>query len=115
MPSPHEEEYPFDRSIKECLANAEALLDDSRRLIDKGRYGIAQSLGVLSMEERAKAVILGLANLQLIGEDVIKKSMKNHSPKQVMLVGLEQSKIFQDKQLVGERARWKDHHTVFML
>jgi AbiV family abortive infection protein len=54
------------------------------------------------MEEAAKAVILELANLQLVGENVIKKSMKNHSPKQVMLVGLEQSKIFLDKKLVGE-------------
>jgi AbiV family abortive infection protein len=102
MPSPHGEEYPFDRSIKECLVNAEALLDDAKSLMDKGRYGIAQSLSVLSMEEGAKAVILELANLKLVGEDVIKKSMKNHSPKQVMLVGLEQSKIFLDKKLVGE-------------
>ena len=96
------EEYRFDQSIEKCLANAEALLDDARTLSDKGRHGIAQSLSVLSMEEGAKAVILALANLQLVGKEVIRKSMREHSPKQAILVGLEGSKLFLGKKLVGE-------------
>lgn len=100
--SPKGEESPFDQSIRECLANAEALLDDAKTLLYKGRHGIAQSLSVLSMEEGAKAVILALSTLQLVGKDVIKKSMRDHSPKQIILVGLEQSKLFLGKKLVGE-------------
>jgi len=77
-------------------------LDDAKSLMDKGRYGTAQSLSVLSMEEGTKALILELANLQLVGENVIKETMKKHSPKQAMLVGLEQSKIFLGKTMIGE-------------
>jgi AbiV family abortive infection protein len=82
---------------KECLRNAELLLEDAETLMGIMRLGTAQSLGVTSMEEVGKALVLELANLHYLGKDIVDIAMYKHAPKHVVLVGIEQSRI-----LLGE-------------
>jgi AbiV family abortive infection protein len=82
---------------QECLRNAELLLEDAKALMGTMRLGTAQSLGVTSMEEVGKALVLELADLNYLGKDVVDIAMHEHAPKHVVLVGIEQSRI-----LIGE-------------
>jgi len=89
---------------EECLRNAEALLEDAGILMKTGRFGTAQSLSVVSIEETGKAIILALADLNYFGKDVVSIAMRTHTPKKVMLAGVEQSKMLLVKILHSELA-----------
>jgi AbiV family abortive infection protein len=64
------------------------------------RLGTAQSLGVTSMEEVGKALVLELADLNYFGKDVVDIAMHEHAPKHVVLVGIEQSRILLGESLI---------------
>jgi AbiV family abortive infection protein len=103
---------------QECLLNAELLLGDAKTLLGFMRLGTAQSLGVTSMEEVGKALVLDLADLNYLGKDVVDIAMHEHAPKHVVLVGIEQSRILlgesliqRAKEFVIDRARFKSIQT----
>lgn len=92
----------FEKSYEECLKNAESLLDDAETLMDTQSYGPAQGLSVIAFEEIGKAVILALADLKRIAPTIVLSAMKRHSPKKIILVGIEQSKLLLGQELAGE-------------
>jgi AbiV family abortive infection protein len=96
----------YTQSSKECLLNAEQQIEDAKSLIEKGSFGIAQSLGVTAFEEIGKAVILELANLGFVSRRVIKMAMHDHRPKRVMLIGIEQSKLLLGENLASQASQY---------
>lgn len=92
----------YTKGSEECLNNAERLLADAKALMEKGSFGAAQSLSVTCLEEVGKAIILELANLNIVGKDVVDLAMRTHFPKKVILVGIEKSTLILGENLVRE-------------
>ena len=76
------------------MLNAERKLDDASFLLDKKSFGSAQSLCVIALEEMAKAIILEFADLNYVGGDVVKDSMRHHPSKQTIIEAFEKGILF---------------------
>ena len=84
----------YAQGSQECIRNAEHLFEDATALLEKKSFGSAQSLIVTAIEEAAKAIILELADLKYIGEEVVKQSMSDHRPKKLVFLAIEKGLLF---------------------
>lgn len=95
-------DFLFADGSQECLRNSKNLLKNAKLLRDHSSYGYAQSLAIISMEEAGKAIILGLAHLDLVTKKAIKLAMTKHSLKKIVIVGIQQGKLLLGKELMGQ-------------
>ena len=92
----------YSEGSEECLLNAENLIKDANILIEARGFGSAQSLCVIAIEEIGKAIILELANLRHVDQDFVGMAMRDHRPKKVVLLGIEQSRLLLGDDLAKE-------------
>ncbi|HLN44390.1 MAG TPA: AbiV family abortive infection protein [Candidatus Sulfotelmatobacter sp.] len=86
-----------DNCYSECIQNAESLLETAEILLEKRKYGIAQSLSITAVEEVAKAIILELVQYGKFDKDYAEKVLcSRHEVKQGLLKAIENGLILID-------------------
>ena len=81
----------------ECIQNAESLLQTAEILLEKRKYGIAQSLSITAIEEAGKAFILELIQYGKFGKNYAKEVLnKKHEVKRGLLKAIENGMILID-------------------
>jgi AbiV family abortive infection protein len=92
----------YSEGSEECFFNAEGLVKNAEALIKARSFGSAQSLCVIAIEEISKAIILELANLRHVSENFVDIAMRDHRPKKIVLLGIEQSRLLLGNNLTKE-------------
>lgn len=86
-----------DICYAECIQNAESFLKTAEILLEKRKYGIAQSLSITAIEEAGKAIILELVRYGKFGKNYAKDVInKKHEVKRGLLKAIENGIILID-------------------